>query len=79
MDQESTKKVGSLVVALALLGMVGSSVAPSAQASEIASAGDDEEGGPCIKIYTDPPDATVDPRNCEVPPPPNGALPGPAS
>ena len=67
MVHESTTKVGSVIIALALLGMVGLSISPTAQAKETVEIGEDEQGGPCIKIYTDPPDATIDPRNCETP------------
>lgn len=64
MVQESTTKVGSMIVALALLGMVGLSVAPSAQAEE-TSLGEAEEGGPCIKVSTDPPAVGISPQDCK--------------
>jgi hypothetical protein len=63
MVHESTTKVGSVIVALALLGMVGLSVAPPAQAEE-PSDGETHSTGKCVEIYTDPPGAHVDPANC---------------
>jgi hypothetical protein len=67
MVHESTTKVGSVIVALALLGMVGLSVAPSAQAAEGTTEDGAGSSGACITIYTDPVGAAVDPRNCETP------------
>lgn len=74
MVHESTTKVGSVIVALALLGMVGLSVASPAQAEEPASVGEDNEAGPCIKVYTTPPAVGISPENCK----PSGNLTVPA-
>lgn len=63
MDQQSRMKVGSMIVALALLGMVGLSLAPSAQA-EGSPVTEQAGSGSCITVYQDPVDVTVSPRDC---------------
>jgi hypothetical protein len=64
MVQDSTTKVGSMIVALALLGMVLVTAAPSAQAAAQTDGGEGREAGACVTVYTDPVGAAVDPWRC---------------
>lgn len=75
MESESTTKVGSMIVALALLGMAVAGPAASAQPAKMVSAEDANEGGPCITVYTDPPGAAVSPENCKDPVGTNASTP----
>lgn len=79
MDKETTTKIGSMIVSLALVGLIAVSSVPSAQAAEEISTGENNADGPCIEVYTNPPDVTVDPRNCDPPVATPGPRPIPAA
>lgn len=66
MERESTEKVASMIVALALLGLAVVGSASFAQAEEPSDA-ESTSAGKCVEIYTSPPGGHVDPANCNPP------------
>lgn len=68
MENETTRKVGSIVVAVMFLATLAIGAAPSVQAEEGLTAGGGQDGQACIKIYTNPPDVSIAAQDCELPP-----------
>jgi hypothetical protein len=65
MENETTRKACSMIVALALVGMALIGSAPTAQAAESGGTDEAEATGPCIKVSTDPPAVGIGPEDCK--------------
>lgn len=62
MERETTRKVGSIVLGLMVVGLVG--LAP-ASAAETVTSPSETTADPCITINTSGPGVRVDPESCK--------------